>query len=232
MCGRFAKKRTAKQLAETFAAENAAAETAPHYNISPGQPVAVVRFNKADGKRHLNDLHWGLVPHWSANADAAMKLTNARAETLAEKPSFREAYAKRRCLIPIDAFYEWQRSAKLKQPYAFADSAGEGLALGGVWESWRDPVSGQLLRTFAVVTTSANATMAPIHDRMPVIIDAPDWGRWLGDGTGVDDLLQPYRANGLQCWPVSTRVNNGRENNAELLQPITLPPMGPDLLAG
>jgi putative SOS response-associated peptidase YedK len=221
MCGRFAQKRKKAELATRFGCE---AETTPeiteNYNLSPTQDAAVVRFNPADGKRHLNLLRWGLIPGWSKDPSVGIKLTNARAESLTEKPSFKEAAFKRRCIIPADAFYEWRRTEKVKQPYAFAAPDAAPLALAGIWEGWRAP-DGQIIRTFSVVTTAANEIMAPIHDRMPVIVGTKDLPLWLGETEGDwQALLRPCPANWLKCWPVSRRLNSGRESGPELLVPV------------
>lgn len=221
MCGRFAQKRKKAELAARYGCEaEAAQEVTENYNLSPAQDAAVVRFNPADGKRHLNLLRWGLVPSWSKDPSVGIKLTNARAESLTEKPSFKEAAFKRRCIIPADAFYEWRRTEKVKQPHAFAASDAEPLRLAGIWEGWRAP-DGQIIRTFSVVTTAANEIMAPIHDRMPVIIGTEDLPLWLGETEGDwQGLLRPCPANWLKCWPVSRRLNSGRENGPELLVPV------------
>lgn len=224
MCGRFVQKQKKAKLAAHYTCEaEAALEMQENHNLSPTQNAAVVRFNPADGKRYLSLLRWGLVPSWSKDPSIGIKLTNARAESLTEKPSFREAALKRRCLIPVDAFYEWQRAEKVKQPYAFAATDDLPLALAGIWEGWRGP-EGEIPRTFSIVTTSANSVMAPIHDRMPVIIAPADWPVWLGEREDEwHKLLQPYPSDQLTCWPVSQRVNSGRVNDPSLLNKVELP---------
>ncbi len=223
MCGRFVQKSKKAELVAKFGCgAQAAAQVPANYNLSPTQDAAVVRFNPADGKRHLNLLRWGLIPGWSKDPSVGIKLTNARAESLTEKPSFKEAAFKRRCIIPADAFYEWRRTEKVKQPYAFAAPDAAPLALAGIWEGWRAP-DGQIIRTFSVVTTAANEIMAPIHDRMPVIIGTEDLPLWLGESEGDwQSLLRPCPANWLKCWPVSRRLNSGRENGSDLLFPVEL----------
>ena len=145
-------------------------------------------------------------------------LNNARAETVAKLPSFRGAFAPRRCIVPADAFYEWKRDGKLKQPFAIARADGAPLAFGGIWESWTDPTSGDITRSFAIVTTEANGTMAPIHDRMPVILELSDWLVWLGEKEGdPKPLLRPAADTVLRTWPVSTDVNSVRHKGSELL---------------
>lgn len=169
------------------------------------------------------------MPHWAKDPKIGASLTNARAETVAEKPSFRDAFARRRCLVPVDGFYEWHRPATgAKQPYAFAHPANETgdrplLALGGLWESWRDP-AGQILRTVTLVTTVANGVMAPIHDRMPVILLQQDWAGWLGEQAGDPAAMMRPCADGLlDHWPVSPAVGNIRNQGAELPLPVAAP---------
>jgi len=224
VCGRFVQKSKKLELVVKFGCEaQAAAEVPANYNLSPTQDAAVVRFNLADSKRHLSLLRWGLVPGWSKDSAVGIKLTNARAESLTDKPSFRDAALKRRCLIPVDAFYEWQRTEKVKQPYAFTAQDNGPFALAGLWEGWRGP-DGKILRSFAVVTTSANEVMSPIHDRMPVIVSPVDWSVWLGEQEGDwQSLLRPCPSEWLTCWPVSRRVSNGRENNPGLLEQVSVP---------
>ncbi len=221
MCGRMAQKRKKAELVRSFGCVAEDASDVPeNYNLSPTQDAAVIRFNPADSRRHLSLLRWGLVPSWSKDPSVGIKLTNARAESLTEKPSFREAAFRRRCLIPVDTFYEWQRTEKVKQPYAFTSTDDTPLALAGIWEGWRGP-DGQILRTFSVVTTTANEIMAPIHDRMPVILATDDCPIWLGEREGDwKQLMRPCAPHLIKCWPVSRRVNSGRENDPGLLEPV------------
>jgi putative SOS response-associated peptidase YedK len=181
----------------------------------------VVRRHPETGERHLDLLTWGLVPHWTKDLRAARRPINARAETVATSPMFRDAFARRRALIPAQAFYEWQRTENgSKQPYAIARRDSETLAFAGVWEGWRSP-EGEVLRSFAIIVTAANATMAPIHDRMPVIVEPPDWPLWLGETEGeAASLLHPAAEDTLRVWPVSTRVNRPASDDADLLAPL------------
>ena len=147
-----------------------------HPNLPPSQPAPVVRHNPKTGERSLDVLRWGLIPHFECDPAHARMLNNARAETVAKLPSFRGAFAARRCLVPAEAFYEWKRDGKLKQPFAIARADGARLAFGGIWESWTDPANGDVTRSFAIVTTASNGTMAPIHDlicTMPVKVFCP-----------------------------------------------------------
>jgi putative SOS response-associated peptidase YedK len=171
------------------------------------------------GERRLDALKWGLIPHFAKDLKAARKPINARSETAGTSGMFRGALASRRCIVPADAFYEWRAMGDGKQPYAIARRDGEPLAFAGLWEGWRSP-DGETLRTFAILTTSANAIMSAIHERMPVILEPADWHAWLDGG---DELLRPAGSDVLQMWPVSRAVNNVRNNGAELLDRIDDP---------
>jgi putative SOS response-associated peptidase YedK len=226
MCGRLFQTSPPKRLAELFGTANPLTNAPPRYNAAPTDLLLTVRYNPKTGLRALDPLRWGLVPHWARDAKIGASLTNARAETIADKPAFRDAFARRRCLVPVDGFYEWHRPDKgAKQPYAFAHPANdEGerppLALAGLWESWRD-ADGQILRTMTLVTTAANGVMAPIHDRMPVILAAADWAVWLGEQAGDAALMmQPCAEHLLDHWPVSSAVGNVRNQGAELPLPV------------
>jgi putative SOS response-associated peptidase YedK len=176
MCGRFALKSPPAKLVERFGLDECA-DFAPRYNIPPGTDIPVIR-QSPEGKRVLHLLRWGLVPHWAKDPSIGNKLNNARGESVAEKPSFRDAFRRRRCLIPADGFYEWKTEGKVKQPYFISLKSGEPLAMGGLWESWRRP-DGEILRTACIITTGPNDVMEPIHDRMPVILRTEDWQAWL-----------------------------------------------------
>ena len=221
MCGRFALSMTPADLAEVFGTGNAVPNFAPTWNLPPSRPAPVVRHHPKTGERHLDLLRWGLIPHFERDPAHARMLNNARAETVAKLPSFRGAFAARRCIVPAEAFYEWKRDGKLKQPFAIARADGAPLAFGGIWESWTDPANGDVTRSFAIVTTDANGTMAPIHDRMPLVLEPRDWPAWLGEEEGDPKaLLRPAADTVLRTWPVSTDVNSVRHNGAELLQPM------------
>jgi putative SOS response-associated peptidase YedK len=214
MCGRFALHAHPRVIALQFAL-SAAPEIAPRYNIAPTTDVLVVR--AGDGGRLAARVRWGLVPRWARDPAIGGKLNNARAETVAEKPSFRDAFRRRRCLIPASGFYEWRREGERKQPYYVYPANGEVFAFAGLWESWRG--EGAALETCAIVTTEANAVMAPIHDRMPVIVARADYARWLdcAPGNDVSDLLRPADAAAIAVRRVSRAVNNARNENAALI---------------
>lgn len=232
MCGRFTVRTPSSEVARIFRTAGTPPPAKPRFNVTPSQDVLGVRFNPQDGLRHLDPLHWGLVPIWAKDTSIGNKLTNARAESVAEKPSFRDAFAKRRCIIPADGFYEWQRREGAKQPFAIVPrSAGDAasnqpplFAFAGLWERWKYPATGEILRSFAIITTSPNEVMAPIHDRMPVILDAADWGRWLGEETASQadllGLLKPAPADIMRAYPISSRVNSPKFDDESLLTPL------------
>lgn len=191
---------------------------AASWNVAPRQDALVVRRHHETGERHLNLLTWGLVPAWTKELAAARRPINARAETVATSGMFRSAFAARRCIVPADAFYEWKVSAGAKQPYAVARGDGQPMAFAGLWEGWRAP-DGEVLRTFTIITTEANAVLAPIHARMPVVLEPADWPAWLGETSGDPaGLMRPAGEDVLRAWPVSTRVNNVRNDGPELLE--------------
>lgn len=219
MCGRFAAQLPPEFIARLFATTGALPNTAPNWNIGPRQDAMVVRRHPQTGERRLDVLNWGLLPHFTLEARSCPRPINARAETVARAPLFRGAFAARRCLVPADAFYEWQSSGGTKQPWAFARADGAPLALAGLWESWRAP-DGGTLRSFALLTTAANADMAPVHHRMPVIIARDSWPAWLGAAPDeAAGLLAPAPPGSLRAWRVGRDVGNVRHNGPALLAP-------------
>lgn len=194
---------------------------APRFNIAPTQEVAAVRLG-ADGARHFAGLRWGLIPVWAKDAAIASRLINARGETVAEKPSFRAAFAQRRCLILADGFFEWKTENTAKQPYLITLCDRRPFAFAGLWESWRDPAAGETLETCSIVTTEANATLAPIHHRMPVILDPAGFDAWLDcrrPAAEAEALLRPYQGE-MTAFRVSPRVNKVANDDATLLDPF------------
>jgi putative SOS response-associated peptidase YedK len=180
----------------------------------------VVRRHPDTGERHLDLLKWGLVPHFTRDIKLAKKPINARSETAGGSGMFRGALAARHCLVPADAFYEWRAEPDGKQPYAIARRDGAPMAFAGLWEGWRRP-DGEILRTFTILTTYANSTMARLHERMPVILEPADWPVWLGEAEGDPAaLLGPAADHVLQFWPVSRRVNTPKNNDAQLLERV------------
>jgi putative SOS response-associated peptidase YedK len=215
MCGRFAFYSPTEAAAALFGVSGSV-DVEPRYNIAPTQYVAAVR-NNADEQRELVMLRWGLVPFWAKDPSIGNRMINARAETVAEKPSYRNAYKHRRCLVLADGFYEWRRQGEVKTPYFISLASGEPFALAGLWENWTDKESGESLQTTTLITTDANAFMAPLHHRMPVILEAATATDWLA---GSQDLLDDVAAitPPLQAWPVDRRVNNARNEGGDLLQ--------------
>jgi putative SOS response-associated peptidase YedK len=224
MCGRFARQSTQEVLADWFGVElEDMPWFAPDYNVAPQTTQPVVRLNRDNGKREFALMRWGLVPYWAKDARIGYSTINARAEEAAAKPLFREALNRRRCLVPADAFYEWQQiNSKTKRPFAFAMKNGKPYAFAGVWERWK-PKEGEPLETFTILTTDPNELAEPVHDRMPVILEPQDYSRWMGQGDSSDparppvDLLRPYPAEKMRAWPVHDRVGNVRNNDPELL---------------
>lgn len=219
MCGRFTLRTPAKDVLKLFNA-GLAAEFPPRYNIAPGQNIAVVRSTGDGGQRELSFMRWGLVPAWADDPAIGNKMINARGETIATKPAFREAFKSRRCLVVADGFYEWQRQGRHKQPYYITRKDGQPLALAGLWERWkRGP---QPLETCTIVTTTANELVEPLHDRMPVIITPEDFERWLDPGVNGPDqllsLLQPLSAAEMTAYPVSNLVNKPAADQPECVE--------------
>jgi putative SOS response-associated peptidase YedK len=222
MCGRFAQQRPASELAERFAAEPLVDDPGGRYNVAPTDEALVVV--QRDARRAVTAYRWGLIPHWATSARSAGKAINARAETVASSPLFRDALDRRRCLVPVEAFYEWRRDGTRRLPYAIRRADGDLLVLAGLWSGWREPATSQVRRTFTIVTAPANAAIAPLHDRMPVILEPGAWDRWLDPGAAdaaeVLGLLVPEATVQLDIYPVSRLVNDVRNDGADLLQPI------------
>jgi putative SOS response-associated peptidase YedK len=194
----------------------------PRYNVAPSQPIPIVRL--VDGKRHFALVRWGLLPSWVKDPKTFTLLINARGESAAEKPAFRAAMKRRRCLIPADGFYEWQKAGERKRPFYVRAKKGGPMAFAGLWETWTDP-NGEELETATIVTTAANKTLAPIHDRMPVIVPPDGFDLWL-DTANVDAktaaaLIAPAPENLLEAFEISTAVNRVANDNPKLLEPVT-----------
>jgi putative SOS response-associated peptidase YedK len=196
---------------------------APSWNVAPTDSLPIVRFTPKAGSRTLDLMRWGLVPYWAKDIKTGFSTINAMAETVATKPVFREAFRRRRCLVPLDNFYEWQAVGTGKQPYAIALADGGTMALAGLWETWRSP-AGETVRSFTIITTTPNELCAPIHNRMPVILAPAAWHVWLGelpaDAAELMGLLAPYPAAEMTCWPVSPRVGNVRNNDPSLIERV------------
>lgn len=219
MCGRYASFLPAEALRALFHTVNPTPNWEPTWNMAPTRNAPVVRLHPETRARHLDLLRWGLVPHWAKDAKSVRQPINARAETVATAPMFRDALGRRRCLVPADVFYEWQATEHGKQPVAVAREDGQPMVFAGLWEGWRGP-DGTVLRSFTIVTTNANTTLRPIHERMPVILEPADWPAWLGE-VAADPavLLRPSEA-ALRAWRIGTAVNNVRNDSAALLEPV------------
>jgi putative SOS response-associated peptidase YedK len=223
MCGRITQKSDPRVLAlDTATLIEPLYDLPPRYNGAPGQEHWVIRQHPKSGERTLDRLWWGLVPYWVKDAGGGRKPINAKAETVASLPTFRDAYRRRRCLVPVDNYFEWRASkgARVKQPYAIGMTSGEPFALAGIWENWRRPGTEAWVRTFAVVTCPANDLMSALHDRMPVILPREGFDRWLcGIEPDPRDLLVPYPSQPMAMWPISTRVNKPDNDDAAILEP-------------
>lgn len=201
----------------------------PRWNVAPTQDVAAVRLGE-DGARHLDLLRWGLVPHWADDPAIGNRMINARGESVADKPAFRGAFRQRRCLVPADGFYEWKAAGKRKQPYLIRRRDGRPLAFAGLWERWPGPKGAPLpqpLETVTIVTTAAGGMIADLHERMPVMLEPEHWGLWLDPRAPlpmVEDLLRPAPDPALEAVPVSTRVNDVRNDDDACIVPFDAPP--------
>ena len=223
MCGRFTLITPAERWAQLFGVEPPQ-EATPRYNIAPGQDVVAVRIRPVAG-REVVQLRWGLVPAWAGDPKIGHRLVNARAESLAEKPAFRDALPRRRCLVVADGFYEWAGSRAPRRPFWFRRRDGAPFAIAALWERWtpRGDADAKPLETCTLVTTAANATVGAVHDRMPVLIAPEDFGRWLGEGGATDDaiaLLRPCPEDWLTERAVGPRVNDVRQDDPACLEPI------------
>ncbi len=225
MCGRYTQKAKAPELTQAFAlTEPPELDLQESYNAAPTQTLPVIP-NATGGARVVAPFRWGLVPFWAKDIKIGSRLINARAEGIATKPSFRAAYKYRRCLIPTTGFYEWKREGKgnPKRPMFITMRGDEPFAFGGLWERWKSP-GGDLLHTFTIITTEPNGLIAQLHNRMPVIIRREDFDTWLDvdltDRAVLDPLLAPIDPGNMVAWEVSTRVNNVRNDDADLTAPV------------
>jgi putative SOS response-associated peptidase YedK len=195
------------------------------YNAAPSQELLVIRQNHKTGERSLDLLKWGLIPHWCSDPGGGRKPINAKAESVARLPSFKDAYALRRCIVPVDGFFEWRaiRSARAKQPYAIAMKDGWPFGLAGLWENWRNPNTGEWERTFAVITVPSNKLVAQIHDRMPAILQPESYDRWLSLEPDPHELLISYPSQAMTMWPISTSVNKPENDEPSILNRVGEP---------
>jgi putative SOS response-associated peptidase YedK len=193
----------------------------PRYNAAPSQELWVIRRNPETGEASMDLLKWGLIPYWCKERPKPPPI-NAKAETVSKLPMFREAYRKRRCIVPVDGFFEWRAERGSKQPYAIAMKDRSPFGLAGLWENWKDPATGEWVRTFCIMTTAANDLVSRIHDRMPAILRPEDCARWLGEEKPPADLLAPFPPEPMTMWPISNRVNSPKNDDAQLLEAIEL----------
>lgn len=225
MCGRFTLRTPLDQLVEKFLFPLPDFTWEPRFNIAPSQPIAAVRQEAVEASRELVLLRWGLVPYWAKDTKIGYKLINARSETVAEKPSFRQAFSRRRCLILSDGYYEWQKSgsSKRKQPYYVTMRSEDPFAYAGLWERWAAP-DGTPLETCTILTTDANELTKPIHPRMPVILPLECHEAWLtargSEATHLLDLLRPYPSDDLLMYPVQPLVNSPRNETPQCIEPL------------
>jgi len=227
MCGRARLSSDVSEIKIAFGIppERPTPNIAPSWNVAPTDPLPVVRYDAKDRQRSLDVMRWGLVPFWAKDIKVGFANINAKAEGIETKPAFREAFRQRRCLLPVDNFYEWAKTPSGKQPYAIA-LKGDGLmALAGLWETWRSP-AGERVRSFAIITTEPNEVCARLHNRMPVVLQPEAWPVWLGeepaDLTQLKALLAPYPTDQMTAWPVSARVGSVKNNDPGLIEPIVL----------
>lgn len=224
MCGRFVSTSTPDEIAQYFGVQAVEEKLEPNYNVAPTTDVYTIL--EDGGVRHLDAFHWGLVPFWAKDPSIGSRMINARAETLAEKNAFKDSFAKRRCIVPVDGFYEWKKEPgkKKKQPYLIERPDGRPLAFAGLWSTWgsKDDDSG-VLRSCTIITTAANDAMSEIHDRMPVMLQEDDWATWLdrenNDLTSLGQLLLPAPDELISMYPVDPMVGNVRNNGPELIDP-------------
>jgi len=225
MCGRYRLSRRKQIIEEHFDSADWQDDWSPRFNIAPTQPVPVIRQHPKESRRDLSLMRWGLIPSWAKDTSGAARMINARGETAHTLPAFRDAMKLRRCLVPADGFYEWAKTAKAKQPYCFEVNDGALFAFAGLWDRWKD-TGGNWVKTCSILTTTPNAVTAPIHDRMPVIIDPDAYDLWLDPGmqnvAAISELLKPYGARQMRCYPISNRINHVANDDVECSRPVEL----------
>jgi putative SOS response-associated peptidase YedK len=222
MCGRFTLKTPLHTVADAFDLAPTVADDAwpARYNVAPTQQIAAIRTRPGKRERELTSLHWGLIPSWADDPAIGNRMINARGETVAEKPAYREAFRQRRCLIAADGFYEWKQGSKPKQPFYIHLKSERPFAFAGLWERWRR--GEQTIESCTIVTTTANELLRPLHERMPVIVRPEDYATWLNvdlqDPEQLEPLLAPYSAEAMALYPVSSAVNSARRDDAACLE--------------
>jgi putative SOS response-associated peptidase YedK len=223
MCGRYRLSRRKQLVEEYFGAVSEEYDWNPRYNIAPSQPVVAIRQDAREPVRKLSTMRWGLIPSWSKDPSIGYKTINARSETVATTPSFREPFKSQRCLVPADGFYEWKREGKSKQPYCFEVNGGELFAFAGLWDRWRDP-QGDVAESCSILTTTPNSLLVDIHDRMPAILHPDNYTLWLDpafrDLASVSRMLRPFEPALMRRYPVSTRVNQVQNDDPDCAEPV------------
>ncbi|NJL10231.1 MAG: SOS response-associated peptidase [Calothrix sp. SM1_7_51] len=225
MCGRYTLHKKIQTIADGCHLQKVP-DTEPQYNIAPTQMVATILHNQLSDKREFQLLRWGLIPSWSKDQSMGSKLINARSETVTEKPSFRDAFKRRRCLVLADGFYEWQKQSGNKQPFYFCieNENAKPFAFAGLWSKWQSPEEQQVY-SCTILTTEANSLLISVHDRMPVILAPEDYDLWLDPKVQTSEplqkLLRPYPANSMTSYPVSSLVNNPKHNSPECITPLS-----------
>lgn len=223
MCGRYQLSRRKQIIEEHFDSVSGEEDWIPRYNIAPTQPVPIIRQDPKEPIRKLSLVRWGLIPSWVKDTSESALMINARSETAATKPAFRDALKSRRCLVLADAFYEWKRTGGARHPFCFEVREAELFAFAGLWDRWKAP-DGTWVKSCSILTTTPNAVTATVHDRMPVILDPSNYDLWLDPGmTNVDaacDVLKPFDAQLMRSYPVSPRVNNVANDDAECSAPV------------
>ncbi len=236
MCGRYRLSRRKELLAEYFEADLRDFDSwEPRYNIAPTQSIPVVRQTLQHTRPQLSLMRWGLIPSWAKDPSIGAQTINARSETAASKPSFREALRKQRCLVPADGFYEWQGGRDGKQPFCFEVGDGEVFAFAGLWDRWRGP-DGKAIESCTILTTTPNELLADVHDRMPVILPRDRYRAWLDpciqDGLAIQAMLKPFQAKLMRRFAVSAMVNRVTNDGPECCAPVESPTVSGSLFGG
>jgi len=225
MCGRARLSSDVSEIKLAFSIppERPTPNIPANWNAAPTEDLPIIRYDTRAGQRSLDVMRWGLVPFWAKDIKVGFANINAKAEGIDSRPAFREAFNRRRCLVPLDCFYEWKKLGKDRQPYAVGLATRRLMALAGLWENWRSP-AGEWVRSFAIVTTTPNELCAELHNRMPVVLKPETWPVWLGeepaDIPSLKALLAPFPSDEMTCWPVSARVGNVKNNDPSLIERI------------
>jgi putative SOS response-associated peptidase YedK len=224
VCNRYRLTHSKQYLAERFQAWDEV-EDRPRYNIAPTQPVVTVRKEHGKKTRKFTTMRWGLIPSWAKDTSIGTRTLNARSETVTTTPAFRQSILTKRCLIPADGFYEWQKMGSVKQPYCFEVGEGDVFAFAGLWDEWTSP-DGEIIESCTILTTEPNTLVSDLHNRMPVIVPPEKYEVWLDpdvtDFAEIRDILQPYEPTLMRRYPVSTKLNNSKHDDAESAERITL----------